>query len=405
MRYVTQFLQTRLFDKTSKEFWLVVTPCSLLLLSLMLLLKESSSFFQICLLSTASAYLSWKFSLKGFLIAGVVSVAAFSFILVSSSESIGLWHWMWMLSLELSLFVTSLASSEYLEAQGRERKKIEEEFARLEKEHRQALDVLERELEVFQEEKAQVLENQAELEKNLKSYKSLSIACKEESDKYFSECENLKEEIVCFKDQIAAFEISSLEESMSIKKLQKQKKVLNELRVQNFQNRLILDDYRKKEIQYDSCSQSQTSHAGSEEVKIEIEKLQRDRESLKSLYEDKLRDFEATSEKFKTFFTMNEMLEFKDPNGSFELTYSELNNKLKSLGDSLGEMRSEIFKIEGEILEYQKLIDDSSCKEPIQSYLRVADQECLRLENENQVLKKHLNEVIQLESKKPPKDS
>ena len=85
----------------------------------------------------------------------------------------------------------------------------------------------------------------------------------------------------------------------------------------------------------------------------------------------------------------------------YEKMYEELKESFTNLAKELQAMRSDIFKLEGQLAEMKAVLNSDS---PTNGYLVIADQECLRLEEENALfLELFVNTLSLLEEKKASK--
>lgn len=400
MKLSWQVLDKKILSKRSKNFWILLGPLSLLLGFLLLHCKTSLSLSLLSSISVIGYFLCWKFSFKGFFTSLLfMGIAALSLSSISS-VSLGFWQLFWALSLCLTLLLITLSSDEYVKAKVQEEKLFEEKIDEIHTSHKSELENFSKLCDSQSTENKQLTQKIEALGDKIHTYNQFALAHKEESDKYFSEIEYLTEKIQLLQKQLAEAEEKSLEDKLQGDLVKKQRKLLNDIRVQNYQYRLLVEQQNKSGLEKTTQKSSNSSSFETAQKQEKIHLLEKDKEQLRQSYLEKMRSYEAIKEKFKTFFTMDEMLAFQDSDNSFQSKYEELKTSFQDLGQILTELRFDMFKIEGDILELKKQLPEATEEEVYQSYLSIADQECLRLEKENQVLTELLSENLIFSNKK-----
>lgn len=158
---------------------------------------------------------------------------------------------------------------------------------------------------------------------------------------------------------------------------------LNNTRVDALQQKLLAADYQ---AQLKSKKEELTAHS-QDVLSEELSNLTKERAEMKASYQQSLREYQALSQKIEDFY-------------SIDSTYSDgsryqIASAFEEKGKLLQEMRLDILKVEETILHLKKelKITESEGLTP-GSYLAIADQECLRLEEENTLLLKLLTQLF-----------
>ena len=404
MKLNWHLLEEKILDKSSKNFWLLLGPLSLLLTFLLLHCRSSLSLSLLSMTSVVGYYLCWKFSFKGLFLSLAFMASALLGLFLSTPASLGLWQMFWALSLCITLSLIAFSSDEYEKAKLREDENFQKKLSDVDSLHKKELESFSDLCDMHLGENNELKTKLELLSEKIHSYKQLAVASKEESDKYFSESEQLSEKVQSLQIEISKSRELAFDEKIRERLVKKQRKQLNDVRVQNYQNKLLIDDYRKKELNHSQNVTTPSSSFNHDESLEKLSMLEVEREDLKVSYLEKMRSYEAIKEKFKTFFTMDEMLAFQDPESSFENKYNELKLQFEELGQHLSELRFDIFKVEGQILQIKNSMPKGEEEGSFQSYLTIADQECLRLEKENQVLIDLLSQNLIFSQKKNSTD-
>lgn len=405
MKLSWSFFAEKFLNKINKNFWILLGPIFLLIAYLLLHCKSSFALSVLGFVSLIGYYLSWKFSFRGLALSLCGMGLSLGLLAIFSPNILGGWQWVWSLCLCITLLLITLSSKEYNQAKYKEDESVEKKISELNHRYKKELDTLLYDCDQFSHENKELKEKLEVLCEKIHSYKQLSVASKEESDKYFSESERLYEEIKNLHIELSKYKEMAIDEKINASIVRKQRKLLNDIRTQNLQYKILLEDFRKN-AGANSKRFSTLSSIDNDQKKSQLKIMEQDREILIQSYVEKIRGYEAIKEKFKTFFHMDEMLDFKDSQGSFVKTYEDLTSHFEAFGQGLHELRCDIFKLEGQILDMKKELTPSHKQEQtVQGYLTIADQECLRLEKENQVLLELLAQNLNYRNKKKVMES
>jgi len=364
-------------------------PMCLMLALVAFLSQHSSPMALLGCIAVFSLPVIWRLQLKGSLYIAGLLLSSFAMLYAFHESSYYiLWVFFWCLALVAALVLTALCSQQYHSDHLSQEKVRQEHLAKTSEEHRQKEQLLLQEKEETAGRAQELEEKLLKKEEHLASLKQLAIAAKEEADKYFMQCEHLNQEILTLCRQAGALEEMSckyeqLEESH--KNLLKQ---LNTTRVNSYQYELLAFAPQEKLI----------AEPEQEDVDREVEQLERERASVKSSYEKHLRDYQAIVDKLQTLLTLDELAYYTGRERSFEESYKDLKAMFQEKGKVLQELRVEIFKIEGSILQLKQTRKNVGHFPG--SYLTIADQECLRLEEENAILLEIISSALPLLEKK-----
>lgn len=398
-RLTQLFQESKELQSSYKRYmWMTLGPILMMMTLVMFLSKHSLPLALLSIMTCLSLPFIWKFQLK----AALYSIGALfgSFLLIyafhESSYQL-LWVLFWCLALSSSLVVAALCAKEYHIEETLLKESEEKQFIQIETGYQATQKHLEEQLDQYQKETKDLEKSVQYYEKEISSFKQLMIACKEEADKYYMQCEHLNEETLQLQRKIGTFEEEVFKYRQLAVKNKELLKKLNEARVEGYQQKIL--------AMYSSSNSIKSSNSVSayeqEQGERELEELERERVELKKLYQQHFREYQALSDKLQTFFTLDELSYYRTSHDGFEKTYQELREVFQEKGSKLQQMRMEIFKIEGSILQVKKAL-----KVPAEegtspgSYLAVADQECLRLEEENALLLRLLSQTLPLLEKK-----
>ena len=397
---------TQLFQESKEEnssykryIWMTLGPILMMMTVVMFLSKHSLPLALLSMVTCFSLHFIWKFQLKAALYS--IGVLFASFLLVYTfheSSYLLLWVFFWCLALSASLVVTALCAKEYHIEQSLLKEKEEKQFLQIETGYQATQKHLEQQLDHYEYQTSSLEKSVEHYKKDIISFNQLMIACKEEADKYFMQCEHLSEESLLLQRKIGGFEEEAFKHQLLEIKNKELLKQLNEARVEAYQQKVLA-----MSVVLPQSIQEETTVAAYEQEAYarELEELENERVELKKLYQQHFRDYQALSDKLQTFFTLDELSYYRTSNDAFEKTYQELREGFQENGSILQEMRMEIFKMEGAILQVKKVL-----KIPVEegsspgSYLAVADQECLRLEEENALLLRLLSQTLPLLEKR-----
>ena len=354
--------------------------------------KWSLSYSMLSLLVVASLPAIWKYKIKGALFSSLFVLATFFGISIFSESSMSFsWLLFLCLSFCVSLVLAGICSKHYHEIERSLEEEREKRAFELKEGYESKEKRLKTELLHIEDEKLLLEESIKKCEAKISSFKDLVIASKEESDKYFMQSEHLSKRMLEMQKETALIEqqkIALQHIGMKNKGLQKR---LNEERVHHFQKNLLFENLLKKEG-------TTVPKAVSEEVSSEeLEMLKEERKKLIELYETAFRNYQALKEKLQNYFTMDRLSSFSE-DAAYEKMYEELKETFTSRAKELQAMRSDIFKLEGQLIEMRASLNSDSS---MNGYLVIADQECLRLEEENALfLDLFVNTLSLLEEKK-----
>lgn len=396
---------TQLFQESREEnssykryIWMTLGPILMMMTVGMFLSKHSMPLALLSMMTCLSLPFIWKFQLK----AALYSIGALfvSFLLIYSFHSstyLLLWVFFWCLALSASLVVSALCAKEYHIEQGFLKEKEEKQFLQIETGYQATQRHLEEQLDHYINQTKSLEKSVEHYEQEIVSFKKLMIACKEEADKYFMQSELLNEESLHLQRRIGGFEEEAFKhQELEIKNKELLKK-LNEARVEAYQQQILAMSVSPL---LPIAEESLTAYE-QEELSRELEELEKERIELKKLYQQHFRDYQALSDKLQTFFTLDELSYYKSSDDAFEKTYQDMRELFQEKGSILQEMRMEIFKMEGSVLQVKKALKISAEEGTSPgSYLAVADQECLRLEEENSLLLQLLSQTLPLLEKK-----
>lgn len=370
-------LQKRFFSKTTKLFWLFLLP-SLVCLNLFLFQLNSNvpaAIFTVITLSVS--WVCYRYRLKGLVISAAVLTLTFILIALFSNFALTFSNSIWIASMAMLLPLAMLTKEECTYAFEADKNKHQEEIEELKNTYERNEEFLREEVVKAEELVKQQQLEQDKLQKHHQKLNSVNIAIKEESDKYYSECEQLFGQITELKKVIGTYQEKNFQEKSFEKLCKKQRKMLNHLRTELFQARLFLENFRKNNQLLEVETKTPSN--------LDTETLQSEIQNLSSTYEELLRKYSAIKDKFQTFFQIDQMLGESEEKDQIQDKYEELKHSFEAYGAQLAELRFEIFQAEGTLLEHKFVKkEDPKC---IQSYLSIADKECLRLEKENQILK------------------
>lgn len=383
-------------NRISRRFlWVTLGPLLVMMTLVIFLAKHSLPLAFLGLIAASSIPFLWRFHIKGGIYSIVVLLVSLLFVYAFHEPSYRLsWILFWSLALCAGLVVTALCAREYHGEEDLLKQEEEKRFRHMEAEHQNLHRDFNQQIDRYQEKTERLEEQVKRGEKEISSFKQLMVACKEEADKYFMQCERLNEEALQLHRKLGFFEEGEIKERhLEIRNRDLLKK-LNEARVECYQYKVLATELSSSE----APSQKK---AVKESESAELMELERERLELKKMYQQHFRDYQALSDKLQTFFTLDELAYYTQRNLSFEKMYQELRQEFEEKGKKLQEMRIEIFKIEGAILRLKKELKLSSDEGSSPgSYLAVADQECLRLEEENALLLRLLNQTLPMFEKK-----
>lgn len=344
----------------------------------------------------------WRFQLRAAVYTSITLFLAFLGIYsLHESSYLILWIFFWCLALASGLVVTALCSREYHVDKLALQERDQERVIQLEQGYQTTQKQLEGEIGSYIEQVTLLKETAMSRDQEISAFKQLVIASKEEADKYFMQCEHLNNEVMKLHRKSSVIEELEYVSRQIESKNKQLLKLLNEARVERYQYQILA----QAPASQSTSKKQEMTDAKELHLRQELAELERERTSVKKLYEEHLRDYQALSDKLQTFFTLDELAYYTHRELSFENSYADLKEAFQEKGKILQEVRVEIFKIEGAILQMKKELT-IPVEESLSpgSYLAVADQECLRLEEENTILLQFVSQVLPLLEKRLEKE-
>jgi hypothetical protein len=379
------------FTHIKENVKVTLGPILVMLALVMFISKYSTPLALFGIFAAVSMPAVWKYQLKGALYAAVILLLSFVMIysLHESSYSI-VWILVWCAALCTGLSITALCSQEYYRAKLLFQEEQHKRTTQLEQGYHATQKHLEEELHRRLGHVSSLEQDLAQRDHEIYSLKQLVIASKEEADKYFMQCEHLNDEVLkLHKTASRVEEINYLKREIEEKNkiLLKQ---LNEARVERYQYQLLAAEPLQEKPVENEQEHTLNHHK-------ELTELEKERATVKKSYEEHLRDYQALSDKLQTFFALDELAYYTHRDLSWGNSYTDLKRAFQEKSKLLQELRVEIFKIEGTIVQLKKELKISVEEEfSPGSYLAVADQECLRLEEENAILLQLLSQTLPL---------
>lgn len=376
------------------EMKITLGPLLLMLALVMFLSKYSLPMAVLGAMAAGSVPLVWRFQLKAAI--GTVALLLLSFLTVYTfyeSSYLVLWIFFWCLTLAAGLVVTALCAREYYAEKRHAQLQEQEQRLQLEKRYQKTEQQMQTEIEGYVQQADTLERTLKQKEHEVDSFKRLVMASKEEADKYFMQCEHLSQEVSKLYEQVSAKEALAFENRQLEERSQDLLKQLNELRVLSYQYEMLAFA-SKVEM---PAAKEQLEKIRNEQHRQELLHLEEERNVAKKCYEEHLREYQALADKLQTFFTLDEIAYYTQRESSLENAYAEFKIAFEAKGKMLQEVRMDIFKIEGAIVQLKKHFD-IPIEESISpdSYLAVADQECLRLEEENAILLQLMSQTLPL---------
>jgi hypothetical protein len=396
---LTQQVQEPRERSSEHSMWITLGPLLIMVTLTIFLAKYSLLLACLGLVVSANLPFLWRFHIKGIVYS--VAMLLISFVLVYAFHEPSYrisWILFWSLALCIGLVVTALCAREYHVEEDRLKEEEGKRFRHMEMEHQSMQKEFHHQVDRYQE-KTEHLEKQVKCnEKEIAAFKQLVIASKEEADKYFMQCEHLNEEVLQLHRKLNLLEEEEIKEHHLEVRNKELLKKLNEARVECYQYKVLVEQTNG----IAALAQKEGHHKQVRELGVtELHGLETERTELKKIYQQHFRDYQALSDKLQTFFTLDELAYYTQRNISFERVYEELKKEFGEKGKKLQGIRLEIFKAEGAILQLKKALKLSSEEGSSPgSYLAVADQECLRLEEENALLLQLLSQTLPMFEKK-----
>jgi uncharacterized lipoprotein YehR (DUF1307 family) len=378
-------LKRPLFELFSRPSFYILSGPFLLMIGILFYRPQALLMESFLPFVAALGYLfSWKYSVKG---------AFYSFGLVFFSL-IFLWFlepeqmkWSYQLLAAFtflsSFFVVGFSSKNFKEHQQEKAQSTEKKLYKMQESYQINQKHLENHIEQVEYKNKNLEKCLKQQEKEMISFRDLLVASKEEGEKYFVQLESQLSEIKILKEKIT-IEESKEQELDYYKETNKQLlRKLNNTRVDALQQKLLVADYQ---AQLKTKKEELTAHS-QDVLSDELSNLTKERAEMKASYQQSLREYQALSQKIEDFYSI-------DSSYSDGSRY-QIASAFEEKGKLLQEMRLDILKVEETILHLKKelKITESEGLTP-GSYLAIADQECLRLEEENTLLLKLLTQLF-----------
>jgi len=373
--------------------WVWLGPLFLMLALNVFVAKYSWPMASLGFLACLSFPFVWKWPGRGVFYSGGLAALATLWIYVFSSSSYTLsWMLVWGLTLAASLLVASLCGKEAYAQEEQELLERENKWNELQELHTREQGRLTKELEYAGTQLQLLKQKNTKQEEDLAAFEKLITACQEEADKYFARGECLSIELAELQNCLARHEEEAFRERLYAKKNKELLKKLNEARVERYQYKLLAE-----QGQGEKPPSEEMSAYAQEQLQQKLQQLEGERASLQKAYQGYFREYKGLSQKIQMFFSLGTEL-----TEEVEASYHTLRESFEEKGRQLQQMRIEIFKIEGHILQVKKELKlaPHDAEASPGSYLAIADQECLRLEEENTLLLQLLSQQMPLLSKK-----
>jgi hypothetical protein len=376
-------------QENKKDFFgkMVTHPLFLTLVGpifLMLNLAGLAAFFSLpsLLFSCAAALgygFSWKYHIKGALYSfGLLGFScAFLFLIESLPFSFGI-TLLFFISFSSAYFLVGLAADTYAALKQESENKVHQTLISAENTYQTNLKYLENQLE-DQIEHGKSLDKALKIQdKELLSLRQLIKMSHLEADKYKQESLAHKQLVETYHQQLVFYEQQEEKTLLLQQRAKDLVKNLNEVRVNAYQQRMMLENY-EQHLQ----ASHKISFVNCENSSEELEHLKLEKSRIKSCYYEQLRKYQAIFAQIESW-SSQEGQTTQGQNPTKDLL-CDLENQAKLLQD----LRLDILKVEETIVHLRKELKMSS-EDGLSSgnYLAIADQECMRLEEENALLLK-----------------
>lgn len=364
-----------------KPFTLFVLGPSFLMMGLSLFLgKASIGLFFLSSIAVIGFILSWIYQFKGMFYSAGLLVFSLLFLAFLEIKEFNLFYsFIACLSFITSFYLVAVSSMQGKDYEEGVKKEHDDKCSALETTFATNQSFFEKQLDLSQEENKALQKNLKAQEKEMISFRQLMVACQEESEQYCAQADLYKKQaheaeqiVLGFQHQETQVEDLKNENRELLKKL-------NDSRVQSYEYEILAHQELREKKEYEKPDQ------GSFELSDEFIQLVEQRKAYKKMYDERLREYKGLSEKMEIVFSSM----IKDS------THQDLVYAFEDLGRDLQEIRLDILKVEEGILHLKKEwnISEQEGLTP-GSYLAVADQECLRLEEENTLLLKLLSQLM-----------
>lgn len=372
--------------KRQSQIFLILGPALVVLSMLFLLLKASFFLMLIASFSCGGIILTWKYALKGavFSIATLLSVLLV-FRLFFDKELVA-FELLGILSFATSLMIMGFSFIEHKRAEDDISQERDASISLLQRGYEHQLNNLERMNEEIKSELESKNLSIHTLHHKVKETEEFKASLKDEYNHYLLQIEKLKNETLELQRQLFEVDAKKIDFLQLEALYQKNLRELNTIRVDYYQQRLLLEHARDHGLLKNESERLVEAPDVSSVTDINV--LEEERSSLKKYYKQQLRDYKGIQEKLRALFSIDVMDEETTSYLGFPEYYANLKSSFQEMTKHLQETRVEIFKTEGHIIAIQNaqpaVTDQGSTSS--QNYLAIADQECLRLEEENTML-------------------
>ncbi len=387
---------------TSKEegkhrhfLWMILGPCLMVLTLGVFLSKYSWPMALLSITACMSLPLVWKLKLKGAFYSIVLILIAFLWMYSFSQLTYSmLWMFCFCLSLGMSLFVAALCFRESQFKTQEHEEQQQKKWDDLQESYVTKQNILEQEMKQVMDHSNVLAQQVVHYEKDQVVFEKLMRACQEEADKYFMRGEMLSATISEMQAELAKFEENAFHEKQYEKKSKELLNKLNEARVECYQYKMMAT---QKIAEVKTVEDALTAYEQEQHEK-KMAALELERSELQKIYQEHFRDYQALAHKMQTVCALS----LSQDQDDFDTTYDQLRETFEIKARELQNARIEIFKIEGAILQVKKVLKIVSQDAEFSpgSYLAIADQECLRLEEENAMLLDLIMQILPVYTQK-----
>lgn len=367
-------------------FLMCVGPCFL-----MINLAVVTAFFSLpsvlcSLIGIFGYFFSWKYQFKGAIYALGVLGLSFAFLYLIESLPFSVWMTTWLfLSFSSAYFLIGITSEAFSAKEQEFAKEQEQKLTSQQTSYETNLKYLENQLDTQSDVNKSLDKSLKNQDKELHSLRQLIQVSHLESDQYKQEVAQLKASIQTYHETLVEYEQKD-QEGLALKERAKTLlNKLNETRVEAFQERLLAQAFQQQLPSQEQLKPFDIDPQAFEELKcLQLEKIK-----VKQMYQQHYRVYQATAHQLESLYAES-FLECQLLNEKQKQLFNDFENEARALQ----EIRLDILKIEESILHLRKELKLSQ-EEGLSpgNYLAIADQECVRLEEENALLMKLLQQV------------
>ena len=376
--------------------WMILGPCLMALTLSVFLSKYCWPMALLAIIACVSLPLVWKLKLKGACYSICLILIAFLWMYSFSQITYSMfWIFCFCLSLGSSLFVAALCFKESQIEDQECKEQEEKKWIELQESYTVKQSLLEKEIKQVVDQSNLLQQKVIHYEKDQVVFEKLMGACQEEADKYFIRGELLSTNLIEMQAQLAKFEENVFYEKQYEKKNTELLNKLNEARVECYQYKMMATQKPAEVI----APQGTLTAYEQEQYEKKLETLESERFELQRIYQEHFRDHQALSHKMQTVCSLSYLSQGQE---DLDATYDQLKGAFEIKARELQHSRIEIFKIEGAILQVKKVLKVVSQDAEFSpgSYLAIADQECLRLEEENSMLLELVMQILPVSTQK-----